>query len=84
MTGRPSTALFGAALVAGLLLTLPAEAFRAVRRTIEGCVVAGVFTGVVGYRIRVRRRSGEALDLSRWNGRRLRITGNLCPATCSS
>lgn len=58
----------------------PADASRAVRRTITGCVVAGTLVSDDGYRIRVTdSRSREPVDLARYEGRRIRWTGSLLP-----
>lgn len=57
----------------------PAEASRPVRKTIVGCVTNGVFTSNDGYVIKVRQTTGGSVDLSRWQHKRLRITGNLLP-----
>jgi hypothetical protein len=56
-----------------------AHASAPVRKTITGCVSGGVFRSDDGYVIELRRRSGGTIDVSRWQGRRLRVTGNLLP-----
>ena len=51
-----------------------------VRKTFIGCVANGVYTNENGYVIRIRQSgSRELLDLSRWEKKMLRITGNLLP-----
>lgn len=67
-------------LLACCFLLQPADASRPVRKTIIGCVVNGIFTSDNGYVIRIRRRlSGDRVDLSPWQNRRLQITGDLLP-----
>ena len=56
-----------------------AHASAPVRKTITGCVQGGVFRSDDGYVIELRRRSGDTIDVSRWQGRRLRVTGKLLP-----
>lgn len=63
-----------AAIVPGL-----AEASRPVRKTVVGCVQAGVFTSADGYRYNVWLRSGGNADLLPWNGQRVRMRGSLLP-----
>jgi hypothetical protein len=74
---RPVSLLLGLAFTA--VAAFPVEASRPVRKVIVGCVERGVFTSDNGYVIRIRRAAGEPVDLSRWNGRKLRIDGNLLP-----
>ena len=73
-------------LVIALALPLPAPASRPVPRTLEGCVLNGTFFSVykgaatetgprtVVYRIRVQN-----LDLSPYEGKRIRLQGSLSP-----
>ena len=57
----------------------PALASAPVPKTYAGCVHNGVYTSEDGYVIRVRQTGGKPLDLSQWDNKRLRSTGNLLP-----
>jgi hypothetical protein len=57
----------------------PALASAPVHKTYAGCVHNGVYTSENGYVIRIRQAGGKPLDLSKWDNKRLRITGNLLP-----
>lgn len=70
---------FGAALAALLATTPVAEASRPVPRAIAGCVAGGVLTSDDGYPIRLRAAGGAPIDLSRYEGRRIRARGLLSP-----
>jgi hypothetical protein len=75
-------------LLAVFVLSLPlaAGASRPVPRTLEGCVINGTFfsvykkastpggSGTIAYRIRVQN-----LDLSPYEGKKIRLGGNLLP-----
>ena len=59
---------------------VPARADRPVPRKIEGCVVSGEFISQRVYRIRVRwARDRQPVNLSPYEGARLRFSGNLLP-----
>lgn len=78
--------LFLIVLVLSLALPLPASASRPVPRTLEGCVINGAFFSVykgastetgkrdIAYRIRVQN-----LDLSPYEGKKIRLQGRLSP-----
>jgi hypothetical protein len=79
--------IFGLLLLAlSLALPFPAQASRPVPRTLEGCVINGIFFSVykgaktetgkrdLAYRIRVQN-----LDLSPYEGRKIRLSGYLLP-----
>ena len=56
------------------------HASRPVHKTIIGCVVDGVLISRDGYRIQVRdSRKAMAVDLSRYEGWLISLTGNLLP-----
>jgi hypothetical protein len=62
------------------LVTLqPVSASAPVRKTMMGCVSIGAFRSEAGHIIKVRTRPGVLADLSRWNGKRIRISGDLLP-----
>ena len=65
----------GSALCAG-----PSNASRPVPRTIQGCVINGVFISHDGYRIRVWHARREPVDLSAYEGKEIRYFGSLLPA----
>lgn len=67
------------ALSLALVALQPAFASAPVRKTVVGCVSNGAFRSESGYIIKLRQRPGELMDLSRWNGKRLRISGHLLP-----
>ncbi len=50
-----------------------------VPRTFTGCVANGVYTNEDGYVIRIHRSGGVLLNLSPWENKMLRISGNLLP-----
>jgi hypothetical protein len=51
-----------------------------VRKDIIGCVSGGALTSDDGYPIRVTdRRTQDAVDLRRYNGKKIRVRGNLLP-----
>jgi hypothetical protein len=58
----------------------PALASAPVPRTYVGCVLNGVFKNEDGYVIRIRQSGGALMDLSQWEKKLLRITGNLLPS----
>lgn len=69
-------------LAAALILADAAgvSASEPVRRTIAGCVSDGRFVSSDGYVIRPTDATGRHdLDLARWEGRRLSLTGDLLP-----
>ncbi len=78
-TGQSSTKSIVLALALALVSLQPASASAPVPKAIVGCVSNGTFTSESGYVIKLRRRPGELMNLSRWNGMRLRVTGNLLP-----
>ena len=57
----------------------PGLASAPVPKTFVGCVSNGVYTNEDGYVIRIRQSGGSLLDLSPWEKKMLRITGNLLP-----
>jgi len=57
----------------------PALASAPVPKTFIGCVSNGVYTNKDGYVIRIHQSGGVLLDLSQWEKKMLRITGNLLP-----
>jgi hypothetical protein len=57
----------------------PAQASAPVPRTFVGCVSNGVYTNENGYVIRIRQSGGALIDLSQWEKKMLRISGNLLP-----
>jgi hypothetical protein len=57
----------------------PALASAPVPKTFVGCVSNGVYTNEDGYVIRIHQSGGALLDLSQWEKKMLRITGNLLP-----
>ena len=57
----------------------PALASAPVHETYVGGVANGVFKSECGYVITIRQRAGSPMDLSQWQNKRLRITGNLLP-----
>ncbi len=67
------------ALAFAALVVLPALASQPVPRVMVGCVTDGAFISSDGYHIQPHRSGGTAVDLSRYEGRRLRIKGNLLP-----
>ena len=74
--------MIGAKLLSGLSAVLAASAAMAsqpVPRTIDGCIGDGAFTSRDGYEITVVARGGAPFDLRRYEGRRLRIRGDLLP-----
>jgi hypothetical protein len=80
-------------LGAYLLLAASAQASGPVPVTLEGCVIKGVFfslekeatpagAGSRVYRMEVRKpepHSGQKLDLSRYEGKKIRVQGRLLP-----
>lgn len=69
-----------ALIVAWFSVVGVAQASMPVRRTITGCVVKGTLISDDGYQIRVRRTlGGPALDLRRYEGRRISVGGLLSP-----
>lgn len=77
IVGRRTVALSAALILAGMAV---AEASEPVRRTIVGCVSGGRFVSTDGYVIRPTDAAGRRdLDLGRWDGRRLSMTGDLLP-----
>jgi len=73
------TLAIGVAAASGAALFQPALASAPVPKTYAGCVHNGVYTSEDGYVIRVRQTGGKPLDLSQWDNKRLRSTGNLLP-----
>lgn len=68
-------------LVAGLVFSAsPAGASRPVLRTIQGCVINGVFISHDGYRIKVWHEWRKPVDLGPFEGREIRYVGSLLPA----
>jgi hypothetical protein len=57
----------------------PSLASRPVPRTIVGCVFDGKFISSDGYHIRPRYADGRELDLARFEGHGLTISGALLP-----
>lgn len=74
---------FTVAIVVGVASSVaalpPALASAPVPKTFVGCVSNGVYTNEDGYVIRVHRSGGALLNLSQWEKKMLRITGNLLP-----
>ena len=73
-----------AMLAAAALLALPlagttATASRPVPRTLQGCVINGVFITHDGYPIRARDSRHQPLDLSAYEGMEIRYSGSLLP-----
>jgi len=72
-----------AALSMAIMYSIFAEmayASQPVRRVMVGCVLNGTFINQNGYRIRVHNpQTRAAVDLSRYEGRRIRLSGNLLP-----
>jgi hypothetical protein len=70
------------AILFGVTLAMlqPALASGPVRMTVVGCVSHGVFRSDDGYLIKLRQHGGGLLNLTPWNGKRLRVTGNLLPS----
>jgi hypothetical protein len=77
---RTNTTLTGA-LGALALLTGSAAASEPAPRTIDACVIGGVFTGPrYVYRVHVNARTGwRPVDLAAFEGMTLRIRGFLLP-----
>lgn len=83
---KRALSLFLILLVLSLAFPLAASASRPVPRTLEGCVVNGTFFSVykgastetgkrdIAYRIRVQN-----LDLSPYEGKKIRLQGRLSP-----
>jgi hypothetical protein len=69
----------GVAASSGAAAFRPALASAPVHKSYVGCVSNGVFKSENGYVIRIRQRAGSPMDLSQWQNKRLRITGNLLP-----
>ena len=63
----------------GAAQLLPAMASAPVPRTFTGCVSNGVYTNGDGYVIRIHQSGGALLNLSQWEKKMVRITGNLLP-----
>lgn len=63
----------------GLAAIIPANASEPVRRTLVGCVTNGEFITSDGYSIRPRHADGREFDLRRFEGRKIRIVGDLLP-----
>ncbi len=57
----------------------PALASAPVPKTFVGCVSNGLYTNEDGYVIRIHQSGGALLNLSQWEKKILRITGNLLP-----
>ncbi|MBI3705408.1 MAG: hypothetical protein HY244_16545 [Rhizobiales bacterium] len=57
----------------------PALASTPVPRIFVGCVSNGVYTNEDGYVIRIHQSGGALLNLSQWEKKMLRISGNLLP-----
>jgi hypothetical protein len=77
-SGRVATILLGIAVfISGVGL---AEASRPVRKAIVGCVTDGTLISLDGYPIRVMNaRTRAAVDLSRYEGKKVRLSGSLLP-----
>jgi hypothetical protein len=81
-TQRSASALLFAMLVPAVAVVAgPVHASAPVRMTMTGCVTKGEFVNERGYRIKVRARGQRTrlVDLSRWEGMRLRLIGSLSP-----
>lgn len=75
--GRRAIALSAALILTGMAV---ATASEPVRSTVVGCVSDGRFVSSDGYVIRPTDAAGlRDLDLSRWEGRRLSLRGDLLP-----
>ena len=57
----------------------PALASAPVPKSYTGCVSNGVFKNEAGYVISIRQPGGGPMDLSQWENKMLRISGNLLP-----
>ncbi|MEI2734700.1 MAG: hypothetical protein V9G24_07715 [Rhodoblastus sp.] len=77
MSGLRAIAALAALVVTGHAPV--ANASRPVPRTITGCVSGGVFTSENGYVIRAMGPEFQDYDLSRFEGRRIRVHGMLTP-----
>ena len=64
---------------AGVAALQPVLASAPVPKTFVGCVANGVYTNDDGYVIRIHRSGGVLLNLSQWEKKKVRITGNLLP-----
>ena len=71
--------LFIAAWLAASVVPL-ALASLPVPKTYIGCVLNGAFKNEDGYIIRIRQPGGALMDLSQWEKKMLRISGNLLPS----